>query len=222
MRRLVEALLILAVVGRAGAGWAASPSQTPAREFPVTKPDSVLIRAMPEVQGDVLDARCWTDKSGEHCFVAWGRNNKSGSENRKRSELHAAVFSMRTSGFKQDWRINDFSDQPLTWVALDTATIKVADVDGDGSAETGFFYSIAQDGLDPYVLKYILHAGAKKYAIRGMLPMDADDLERYAKQADPALQDLSSPLAKFADAEWEAYVKPILKPLQDEAAEDDK
>jgi len=175
--------------------------------------NKTFVDSLEEIKGEILDSKCWKDKQSNSCIIIWGSNNKGGNEKAVHSEINAAQFSNAGLGFKKVWQIHDFSDRQLQWVSLDSNSLKIIDIDGDGIAESRFFYSIVQDGLDPYQLKYMLHVKDKKFAIRGIIPMDEDNISKYAMTPDASLSTLSPTLKDYAVADWNKKVKPILKEL---------
>lgn len=191
----------------------------PQTAIPVHKAAPATLKAIKEIQGDVLASACFADRQGEHCVIAWGRNNTPKGDSVVRSELFAAKFTRNGSGFAKKWSIKDFTEAGLTWVDIADTVIRVTDADGDGMAETGFFYEILSDGMDPKELKYMFHAGDRKYAIRGEIPMHMDDLGEYKKVLDPAFKSLSPGLKRFAEGQWDAFVRPTLQALEAEAKE---
>jgi hypothetical protein len=170
-----------------------------------------VLASLGEVKGKAMRSACWEDREGASCLVVWGRNNALGPDMECDSELRAAKFKRTGKGYRTAWQIRDFSKDCMSVQPADS--LRVVDVDGDGVAETGFFYEIIGDGADPYALKFLLHYKDGKYAIRGRIPRD--EASRYEKESDPSLLRLPAAVRAYAEGQWEGFVRPILEDLED-------
>ncbi len=88
-------------------------------------------------------------------------------------------------------------------------SVQVTDVDHDGVAETSYVYWIAcMGGVDPPDMKLILHEGAAKYAIRGMMDLRELGATYPAPEmhVEPALARQPA-LRAYAVGQWQRFVR---------------
>jgi hypothetical protein len=98
------------------------------------------------------------------------------------------------------WKIHDEVKQALSRINLFRPSFAKLDIDGDGEVETFFGYHFVTDGADPIPVKFMSHMGGKKFAIRGEIPMIADDSSSFKMEFDPAFTSAPARLKSVADS----------------------
>ncbi|WP_293931873.1 M949_RS01915 family surface polysaccharide biosynthesis protein [Iodobacter sp.] len=127
------------------------------------------------IQGKLLQALRWQDKSGDNLLLlsqAEGdfQPSKDGSDDVRDAHVYAAHYLLSADKPRRLWLLQDGVEQCMFDVAaeFDLAAIHVADLDGDGVMETIVAYrQICTSDVSPYNYKLILHAGKAKYGLRG-------------------------------------------------------
>jgi hypothetical protein len=89
-------------------------------------------------EGDIVDAKRWTDKSGEHyVFITEQKQGEYLTESFL-SKLNGYMFTKVDTGFTLSWRVRDnVSISPE--VNYLKKSLAVKDIDNDGNAEAWFF-----------------------------------------------------------------------------------
>lgn len=114
-------------------------------------------------------------------------------------------FSKRDSQWKNLWTIRDQASGCQDLQYFDS-TLNVTDVDGNGFAETLFFYSLFSDGTDPQNLKMMFHFNGAKMPIRGRIPVTEEDALVYEFKPDAKLASAPPIALKFALSAWKGFL----------------
>jgi len=158
------------------------------------------------IKGRIVESVSWEDKEGMHFLVISEYKQGAFMEPGWKSEIHAAMYLQSSDTLRRIWKIQDFAKDGEEAKYMRNS-LTVHDVDGDGLAETGFYYGIFRDGLDPDNLKYMLHTKGVKLAVRGLIPKDEEDFAKYDKAFDPAFNSCSGIFKDFASTEWDQFVR---------------
>ncbi|MEN9658492.1 MAG: hypothetical protein RL571_1957 [Pseudomonadota bacterium] len=143
---------------------------------PLTLPSEVKnIPAGMSIQGKLLQALRWQDKSGDNMMLlshAEGDSQpaKEGSADGRDAHVYAAHYLLSADKPQRLWLLQDGVEQcPLDVAAVfDLAATRVADLDGDGVMETMIADSQAcSRDVSPHSYKITLYAGKAKYGLRG-------------------------------------------------------
>ena len=81
-------------------------------------------------------------------------------------------------------------------------SLKIVDLDEDGTAEVLFLYEIAPRKLAPVTLKLMLHSKGKKLSIRGTVPRREEDKQKYQMQVDPLFSKYPERFLHYATQQW--------------------
>jgi len=161
-------------------------------------------KALADCNGDIVDSVIWRDKNGTFIFIACEKHQGKLGEASWKSELTVKLFELfGVDSIRQCWKIYDFNDNALTTVGFLKGTRKIVDIDSNSVFETVFMYDKIPDGLEPIVVKLMLHNRYQKYAIRGQVPKDEEYLENYQKNFDPSFDSCDPRLRAFASKHWD-------------------
>lgn len=169
---LAAALLALTACKPSGQPVQASPASAPlAKVREVTH-----IPAGISMQGKLLQALRWQDKSGENLLLlsqAEGdfQPSEDGSDDVRDAHVYAAHYVLSADKPKRLWLLQDGEEQCIFDVTarFDPAATRVVDLDGDGLMETILAYSLTcTSDVSPHGYKLILHSGKAKYGLRGL------------------------------------------------------
>ena len=171
-----------------------------------------------EVTGRVVDGFRWRDQTGENLLLLTetgeipSRPSPDCAGGCQDAELYAYQLVRRGDAWEQVWRVTDFvhnCDLDLT-AGFVQGSLGVTDLDGDGTAESTFQYTLAcRGGVDPAVRKLIMHEGASKYAIRGTTDISRIIGKEYGggeRNLDPAFDRAPAALRAHALEEWDRLV----------------
>ncbi|MBE9608373.1 M949_RS01915 family surface polysaccharide biosynthesis protein [Chitinilyticum piscinae] len=129
-----------------------------------------------ELRGKLVDALRWQDADGDNLLLLseWneeGKVTEEAPDGSRSAYLAAAHYQLGGAKPRRLWLLND-SVQDCGFdvaAAFDLSATRVVDADGDGRAETLLGYSMTcTSDVSPYTYKLITHAGAQKYALRGL------------------------------------------------------
>jgi len=157
-------------------------------------------------KGQIVEAIGFKDKAGVHIVAIVELEQGQLYEENYKSEIFAAQYFVKGDSVIREWKIWDFAQLPGSTVSYEKGTLEVTDVDGDGLAESSFFYLIASDGTDPWTLKLMLHSKGKKLPIRGKVPLFANDKQRYEKRIDSSFNAVNEKLKLYAAKRWERHI----------------
>lgn len=161
-------------------------------------------------EGEVVDAKIWKDKSGEHYIFVTEKKQGEYLTESWLSKLNAYRYTKADTGFILGWQVRDnASISPEINYLSKSLTVK--DIDNDGEAESWFFYSINEDGADPMPLKMILYSKGKKLAIRGTIPRSITDLNLYKKTIHA--KGINKTIEDYASKEWDSVATGEMKRL---------
>jgi hypothetical protein len=179
-------------------------------EIKFGKVDKIPAAIKPD-SGRIIVAIEYVDKIGHKIVLVTEYEKGKYGESGYRSELFAFEYLQEDQKWKQLWKIWDYAPNPLSSVSYDSSTINVVDIDNDSCGEVDFFYTISFDGADPWISKYMLHKGSKKFAIRGTLPMNVDDTARYERNIDNAFNTLPAIYKEYSSKRWDDFAKEHFK-----------
>lgn len=171
-----------------------------------------------QVTGRVVDGFRWRDQTGENLLLLTetgeipSRPSEDCSQGCRDAELYAYQLVRRGDAWEPVWRVTDFvrgCDLDMT-VEFVAGSLGVTDLDGDGTAESIFQYTLGcRGGVDPAARKLIMHEGATKYAIRGTTDISRIIGKEYGggeRNVDPSFQRAPAELREHALAEWDRLV----------------
>ncbi|MDN5199901.1 hypothetical protein QQ008_00970 [Fulvivirgaceae bacterium BMA10] len=156
--------------------------------------------------GVPIESIKWYDEDGLHYLIISKREVGDFFTPSWKSTIYASMYLKVRDSYKLIWRIKDFSLNPYTKVQYFNNSIKLNDIDGDGALETSFIYGIVPDGLDPIILKLMLHTKGEKLAIRGILPQNKEDADRYSRDVDIIFSDFPEKFKIYATDRWDKFV----------------
>ena len=152
--------------------------------------------------GDIVKAVKWNDKNGEQYLIISKLEQGEYFTPTWKSELYAYQY---TNG-KLSWDIKDFASNFYSKVMYVESSLEIRDIDDNGAYESFFLYKIDPDGLDPMIMKLMLHTdNAKKLPIRGILPKHKDDSAMYEKNIDKVFDDYNPDFKKNASDYWDSF-----------------
>lgn len=161
---------------------------------------------VPISRGTVVQAVSWSDKGGMNIVVVAEYRAGRVLERGYVSELTAAQYVERDSGFGLVSDIKDF-DYTDADVSYSEGTLGVFDVDSDTFGDASFFCSIAN--AEREVIKDMLHTRGTKLAVRGYRNVDIDqDPELVGVELDPAFEQFPDMFREFAVMQWETTLPP--------------
>lgn len=166
------------------------------------------------VAGTIVEAKKWKDASGTHLFVISEITKGRFCEPDYASELHAYRFTEEKSVFVKKWEIHNYSENACSTVRYLIGTLKLIDIDGNGAAETSFFYENSHDCCDPITVKYILFKDGVPLPITGQVPMIWDDASSYKKDMDKAYEKYPASIKDFASKTWDAIIEEHYRPSE--------
>ncbi len=188
-------------------------AQTPAsvRQLPV---DTKKLPTGVVINGRVIKAERWQDKSGEHLLVLtqtkpFNRRKEPDSEGIYTFDqtLYGYQFDKTGDVFTQLWQIQDFVKACPLDISCEflLPSVQLTNLNGDGVAETSFLYRTGcRSDVSPASLKFILHNGLTKYALRGQTVVLGEG-GNYT--ADPAFNTADKRLLVFAKQQWARFKK---------------
>jgi hypothetical protein len=188
-------------------------AQTPAsvRRLPV---DTKKLPAGVVVKGQVVKAERWQDKSGEHLLVL--THTKPANRQKEPDSDGIYTFDQALYGYqfdktgntvKQLWAIQDFVKACPLDISCEflLPSVQLTDLDADGVAETSFLYRTGcRSDVSPASLKFILHNGPTKYALRGETVVMGEG-GKYT--TDPAFNTADKRFLSFAKQQWARFKK---------------
>lgn len=135
--------------------------------------------------GQLLEARQWQDRNGENLLLLTRRGpfeekTTEYTDEEAGVELFARQYVRQASGRWQElWHMQDaIRNCPFDmWLGPLPGSTSVTDLNGDGETETTLVYQLTcRSDVSPSDLKLILHAGRKKYALRGQTVVQYDSV----------------------------------------------
>lgn len=189
------------------------PAQSPAsvRRLPV---DAKKLPVGVVIKGQVVKAERWQDKAGEHLLLLTqtkptNRQKEPDSEGIYTFDqyLYGYQFDKTGDTFKQLWTIQDFVKTCPLDISCEFVlpSVQLTDLNADGIAETSFLYRTGcRSDVSPASLKFILHKGPTKYALRGETVVLGEG-GKYT--ADPAFTTTDKRLLAFAKQQWVRFKK---------------
>lgn len=158
-------------------------------------------------EGEIIAGVKWRDKRGLNYMLISGFDEGDFFSETWKSKLFAYAYQIQDGETQLSWKIKDFNPNVFSAVQLAKKTVQVVDVDKDGIGEPSFLYSIEPDGLDPATLKLMCFYKDKKAAIRGQLPRQEDDFEKYyQKNIDPTTKNLPRSVQQHLSKLWDDFV----------------
>ena len=164
-----------------------------------------------KIEGKIVNAVTWTDKSGENMVITSETGIKSSKSSTGEENRNAALYAYHFSGVdnlaKQTWKASDFvKDCPLDLEATFIKnTFKITDLNNDGVAEIWLMYkTVCHGDVSPYEMKIIMYQGPQKFAIRGHNKVKVSEKE-YAGgeyKVDKAFSEGPAVFREFAVKMW--------------------
>jgi hypothetical protein len=167
--------------------------------------DNKSLETLP-IAGNILEARKWKDKSGIHLIIITEKIKGTFCEPEYTAELHAYGFDEANARMVKAWEIVDFSENACSSVRYLPGTLKLSDIDGNGTIETAFFYEHSHDCCDPIRVKYILHKDGVQLPIHGQVPMIKEETESYKKEMGKAYEKCPLIIKDFASKAWDGFI----------------
>ncbi|MBK8552395.1 MAG: hypothetical protein IPL53_15535 [Ignavibacteria bacterium] len=167
-----------------------------------------IMTVPPEMKyaGSVVVMAQWKDRSGSNVLFITETAENSNEDNRSK-ELFGYHYVTDDEGSRLLWKINDFvKDCPvdLTLEYIDKSLV-ITDLDKNGIGESSFLYKMSCKGdVSADDMKLIMHEGANKYAIRGVmnLVMEGQELEKGSMKVDPSFDKAPETFREFAKDQW--------------------
>ncbi|RPD46320.1 hypothetical protein DNI29_15070 [Hymenobacter sediminis] len=159
-----------------------------------TTPNSIHVRTLKASQildptllppGKLLEARQWQDRNGENLLVITRRGPfdekiTEYTDEESGVELFARQYVRQAAGRWQElWHMQDAIRNCAfdMWLGPLPGSTSVTDLNADGETETTLVYQLTcRSDVSPSDLKLIMHAGRKKYALRGQTVVQYDSV----------------------------------------------
>lgn len=108
------------------------------------------------------------------------------------------------------WKINDFIRDCEVDVTLEFIenSLSITDLDADGIFESSFLYKMSCKGdVSPDEMKLIMHEGAAKYAIRGVMDLDVGGygMEKGSMKVDASFNTAPDAFRDYAIERWNKF-----------------
>lgn len=177
-----------------------TPQKHPATSPPAAQPTAssapapIHVRTLKAAQipdptllppGKLLEARQWQDSHGENLLLITRRgpfDEKTTEYTDEESgvELFARQYVRQASGRWQElWRMQDAIRNCAfdMWLGPLPGSTSITDLNADGETETTLVYQLTcRSDVSPSDLKLIMHAGRRKYALRGQTVVQYDSV----------------------------------------------
>lgn len=160
------------------------------------------------IKGNIVTAKTWME-SGDSCAllireVQHGETFDKGYV----SAIYGNLFTKKAAQWKKGWTIQEVNRSSVEIIRYDSASLRIIDVDGNGIAETLFFYTVGYDsGTEPTNLKMIFHWNRIKMPIRGKIPVELNQPSAYRMELDAKLRSAPDTIREFAVGQWKSYMK---------------
>lgn len=168
------------------------------------------------VKGKVLEAKTWVDAGDSNVLVISEIQRGETYQKGYVSSVFGSRFTKTSGKWTRLWEIQEINKSFAEIVNYQEASLRIIDVDGDGMAESLFFYTVgSESGADPISLKMMFHWNGMKSPIRGKIPWTSDDIDAYEMTLDPKLKAAPDVVREFAIQEWKREVKTRYKGIVD-------
>lgn len=158
-------------------------------------PDSI------EINGDLLIAKKWIDKSGENILVVSRKGPIEETEyevefsgDERYAELFGAQYVKQGNNYKLLWDIYDFERHcPFDlWIGLLPNSTRITDLDNDNITETTLIYKMTcRSDVSPSEMKLIMHENDTKMGLRGLMILEMDK-DRMGEDFEPNLSKIDT------------------------------
>ncbi|GAB2789087.1 hypothetical protein GCM10027175_29550 [Hymenobacter latericoloratus] len=165
--------------------------------------------------GQLLEARQWQDSRGENLLLITRRgpfHEKTTEYTDEESgvELFARQYVRQAAGRWQElWRMQDAIRNCAfdMWLGPLPGSTSITDLNADGETETTLVYQLTcRSDVSPSNLKLIMHAGRRKYALRGQTIVQYDSVPLAQRApANPCCVDTLSEAELDAPEGYELY-----------------
>jgi hypothetical protein len=182
---------------------------TPAKE-PMSIRDYPANTSGLQIEGAIKAGRIWMEGGDTNVVVVTEALNGKPCDRGYSHRLFGYRFTRHAARWKNLWTIRDQASGCQEIQYFDS-TLEVTDVDGNGTAETLFFYSLFSDGTDPQNLKMMFHFNGVKMPIRGRIPVTEQDAAFYEMKQDPKLETAPPLVRQFALTTWKAFLSKNFK-----------
>ena len=161
----------------------------------------------------IVDQVSWKDSGGEHVIRVIEKKSGKYFESNWASSILVEKITKDKESEKLEWDIKDFSSNPSEVVHYVVNTLKIFDVENDGLMESSFTYIIATDGMDPDIIKQMVHKDDIKYAIRGEFPKQLSGIDEYKFKIDGSFSNQSLDFIVASLNIWNKNINKILKEI---------
>ncbi|RVU01725.1 hypothetical protein EOD41_07125 [Mucilaginibacter limnophilus] len=194
-------LLLLALIAKAS--------------FGQIKTNAITIIDIPKnitYEGKMIKAFGWTDKDGDHIFIAaetGEKISKGGESDFRDASLSALHYSLKNGNWVLTWRVVDFVKECP--VDISASFIKdafaITDIDNNREAEVWLMYKVGCQGdVSPTPLKIIMYESSKKYAMRGLSRVEVAEYKMGGTYTfDQAFKTAPVAFRQYADKLWQKY-----------------
>jgi len=182
---------------------------TPAKE-PISIRDYLANTSGLHIEGTIKAGRIWIEGGDTNVVLVTETLNGKPCDRGYSHRLFGYHFAKHDAQWKNLWTIRDQASGCQEIQYFDS-TLEVSDVDGNGIAETLFFYSLFSDGTDPQNLKMMFHFNGVKMPIRGRIPVTEEDASFYEMKQDPKLETAPPLVRQFALTTWKGFLSKNFK-----------
>jgi hypothetical protein len=182
---------------------------TSAKE-PISIRDYPVNSSSVPIDGSIKAGRIWIEGRDTNIVVVTDILNGKPCDQGYSHRLFGYHFAKRDSQWKNLWTIRDQASGCQDIQYFDS-TLEISDVDGNGIAETLFFYSLFSDGTDPQNLKMMFHFNGAKMPIRGRIPVTEEDAAIYEMKMDPKLESAPTLARQYALTAWKGFLSKNFK-----------
>jgi hypothetical protein len=162
------------------------------------------------IEGKIKEGKIWIETGDTNVAVITEVESGNPCDSKYIHRLLGYRFAKKKTQWATLWKIRDQATGCLELQYFDS-TLQVIDVDGNGIAETVFFYSFFGDGTDPQNLKMIFHFNGSKMPIRGLIPRTEEDSSAYEVKPDPKLKAAPLVAQRFAMVTWKGFLSKNFK-----------
>jgi len=104
------------------------------------------------------------------------------------------------------WAVKDSVGPGMMSLEIFRKSVTIADIDGDGKAETFVGYTFRTDGADPIRTKFVAQKDGIVYAIEGAIPWMEDDADLYRMKYGAEFQFASPRFRQASDSLLKRFI----------------
>jgi len=165
--------------------------------------------------GNIVDGKRWVDKSGENILILTETGKKKGSkqvfdgEYTFSSELFGYHFLNMGGDYILLWKVNDFIKDcgfDLTLNHINNS-LSITDLNKNGIGESTFLYRMScRSDVSPSELKLMMHEGSDKYALRGRMYINMQEMKEGGEyKVDKSFDSAPAGFLDYAKSQWREY-----------------